>query len=305
MRSPRFTPGTPACSPLASSLDTEAGLADILPQQAAAQPAAPQPPGMTAAEAIAAADPAVRMALRRSPVTLAVILSDLTVRALLIANEALTARDSTVALGLARDVARDLPFARALARDVDLAHDVARDVDLVRDLTPARALGLALDLARALGLALVLDADPARDVGLARRRVRALVLDIDVALGLAHDVDLARDLTLARALTLALGVVHQTAMAVGRALGVQQVKGFAAALLEGALDDFTRADLAHADLTGRDLTGVRWADWSTRWPPETDVDELRARSREVAPDTGVYVIVSPGDSDKALHRALS
>ncbi len=91
----------------------------------------------------------------------------------------------------------------------------------------------------------------------------------------------------------------------GRALGVQQVEGLAAALLEGALDDFTRADLAHTDLTGRDLTGVRWSDWGTRWPPGTDVNQLQARSREVAPGTGVYVIASPGDNDKALHDALS
>ncbi len=66
---------------LDSGLDTEAGLADILTPPA---PAAPRPtpgtpqrgsslPDMTAA--ITAADPAVRMALRRSPVILAVLMA--------------------------------------------------------------------------------------------------------------------------------------------------------------------------------------------------------------------------------------
>ncbi len=111
-----------------------------------------------------------------------------------------------------------------------------------------------------------------------------------------------RDSDLARALNLALDLARQTAMPVAHALGVQQVKGLAPALLKGALDDFTRADLAHADLTGSDLTGMQWSDWGTTWPMGTDMDRLRARSREVTPGTGVYVIDSPEDSDKALHH---
>ena len=56
-------------------------------------------------------------------------------------------------------------------------------------------------------------------------------------------------------------------------MAFRQVEGLAAALLEGALDDFTRADLAHADLTGRDLTRralVRLGHQG--WPPGTDVN---------------------------------
>jgi len=41
------------------------------------------------------------------------------------------------------------------------------------------------------------------------------------------------------------------------------MEGLAAALLGGALDDFTRADLTHIDLSERDLTGMRWSDWGT------------------------------------------
>lgn len=81
------------------------------------------------------------------------------------------------------------------------------------------------------------------------------------------------------------------------------MEGLAAALLDGALDDFTNADLAHADLSGRDLTGVLWSERGTTWPPGTDVDALRARSRKVAHGTGVYVITSPGSIDETIRYA--
>jgi hypothetical protein len=89
---------------------------------------------------------------------------------------------------------------------------------------------------------------------------------------------------------------------VGDALGITQTEDLAAALLEGVLDDFTRADLAHAHLAGRDLTGIRWSDWGTTWPPGTDTDALRAQSREVADGSGIYVIADPGRDDKARHH---
>jgi hypothetical protein len=78
------------------------------------------------------------------------------------------------------------------------------------------------------------------------------------------------------------------------------LEGLAAALLDGALDDFTHADITHADLAGIDLTGVRWSASGTEWPPGTNVNALRARSREVAP--GIYVIERPG-REKAHHHA--
>ena len=98
-------------------------------------------------------------------------------------------------------------------------------------------------------------------------------------------------------------LARQAALAVGRALGIGQPEGLAATLLDGALDDFTHADLAHTDLSGHDLTGVRWSDWGTTWPPGTDVDALRARSREEGTGTGVFVITSQGGIDETLRRA--
>jgi hypothetical protein len=283
---------------LDSSLDTQVGLAAILSAPVAAT--SQTPPGLlSVAAAIEAADPAVRVALRRDPVILAVILSDLTVRALVVANETLTGRALDLGhalacdLALARDLVRALNLDIDLGRDLDLGRARARDLDLSGDL----ACGLALDLARGLARALDLALDLARADG----RVLDLGRALDLARGLARGR--GRALGLARALGVALDITDQAVMAVGRALGVQQVEGLATALLEGALDDFTNADLTRVDLSGRNLTGVRWSDWGTRWPPGTDVDWLQARSREVAPDTGIYVIGSRGDSDKSLRHA--
>jgi hypothetical protein len=246
------------------------------------------------AAAIAAADPAARLALRRHPVILTVILSDLLARTLAIANKADrdVARDVARVIDLVRDIARDIDsdLGASWNLDSDLALARARDlnVDRAHDLT--RDLGLARSLDRAFGLARAVDRDLTRDLGLGRDR--ALVREVAVAC--------ERDYP--RALDRAVDLAYRAALVVGGALGVRQVDGLATALLDGALDDFTPANLAHADLTGLDLTGVRWSASGTRWPPGTDVDALRARSREAAPGTGIYVIASPGGG-KARHHA--
>lgn len=126
------------------------------------------------------ADSAVRMGLRCHLLVLALFLSDLAVRTIVLARD----------LSRVDDVSRagDLPF--------KIARNIALDSD--RD--------SALDLDR--------------------------VLALDRALNLAHHV----------------------ALMVGRALGIKDVRGLAAALLDGVLDDFTRADLTYVDLRGLDLT---------------------------------------------------
>jgi hypothetical protein len=152
------------------------GIANIMPPLAPTAPQPPpglqrepEPPDVTAA--IAAADPAVRISLRRDPVILAVVLSDLLVRALVIADRAALARARVrdVAHDLAIDVARAIrlaiPSNRGLlltsTRELDLAIDVdlARllALDLARRQDVARAVALALHLARDLDI--TLDAD--------------------------------------------------------------------------------------------------------------------------------------------------
>lgn len=322
---------------LSSHLDTQAGLAAILSPSADASPRSPHQ--TETAAAIAAVDPTVRMTLRRNPVILAAILSDLTVRALTIVDKAHAAserdltRDRALAripssglglvLGLVRALARDLAVASNLARDLDPDFDLASAIvaarELARDLTRARASGFDRDLVRALASNLadgltrararvrgrVRDRIPSSGLGLARDAARELARDLDPHardLNLAGTLDLARAHDRARALARARDLAHQTALMVGDALGIRQTEELAAALLEGVLDDFTRANLAHADLTGRDLTGIRWSDWGTMWPPGTDTGALRAQSQEVGDGSGIFVITGPGYGDKARHH---
>jgi hypothetical protein len=275
-------------------LDTQAGLAAILAPQSA-EPSPDTRRQSELAAAITAADPAVRIALRQSPVTVAVILSDLHVRAQVIAGATDRAFASVLdlvrdrALDLVRDLDRaiHLGLAREFARTLGL--DLVRDdaLDLVRYLDVAIHLGLDLTHARDLYRARFV-----RDLAAARKAVHARALD------LAHDLDVAHARAIDHAHETARG--REAALIVGGALGLQQVEGLAAALLDGALDDFTSADLARADLTGHDLTGIRWSDWGTIWPPGTDTSELRARSQEIAP--GIYQITRPGHDDKARHH---
>jgi hypothetical protein len=277
-------------SVFASYLDPQAGLLAILPAPAAFLR---QGPGQRAAvAAITAADPAARIVLRRNPIIMAAILSNLTVRALTIADK-----------GPDHDLASDLNRARDRDLDLVLNFDLDRVLDRARDLASAldfdldRALALARALARASALALTLAAVSSSDLDHARDHARAL----DDAL--ARHRDGSRDLYRTRALDWAHCLDKQIALMVGAALGLGQVEGLAAALLEGALDDFTHADLASADLAYHDLIGIRWSEWGTTWPTGTDADALRARSREVVPGVGVYEITRPDYDDKARHYA--
>ena len=276
---------------LGSHLDTRAGLAAVV-----APPGSPaQPPPLTAAAAIAAVDPAVRLALRRHPVILTVILSDFTAWALTVASEIPIEWNPYGDLDRARTVIQD--FGMAYTFDLDRLLDFDRDLtrDRHRGLADARELAQDLDFGSSR-------AARGRAVALVHELTRANVLATDLAAarsrGLDNDSGTKADLALA--LDLAHYVARETALTVSHALGIGQTEGFAAALLDGALDDFTYDDLTDVDLTGRDLTGVRWSDNGTTWPPGTDIDALRARSRELGSNTGIYVIVRPGDTGKAI-----
>jgi Pentapeptide repeats (8 copies) len=74
-------------------------------------------------------------------------------------------------------------------------------------------------------------------------------------------------------------------------LGIATTDGLAQALTDGALDDFTSADLTCANLAQADLTGVRWSLTGTAWPPGTDIEALLARSE-----------IHPGDVLVLRHR---
>jgi hypothetical protein len=167
------------------------------------------------------------------------------------------------------------------------ALDLAQCLDLVLERDLDLDLGGASVLARALVLARTLDLDLILDLILDLARVLVLALDRTLFLGLDLSVDADLTVALARAGDLALLLDE----AASRALGIQDLGGVGTALLDGALDDFTRTDLSAADMVGADLVGVRWSPRGTRWPSTTDVEQLRDNSRETTPESGIYVVV--------------
>lgn len=264
---------------LSSKLDIETGLESALSGSPAPEPLSPAPQTESSQPDVVAAiksiDPAVRMTLRRDPVIRAVILSHFLVRALDIV-EKITARRSL------DHANRDL--ARALALDLIRSHALPSALDPTRDryLDPARTLILALDPDIAPAL------DHIQTRALTRTIARALARALDIAPAHELDSDTARELA------------QRMALAAGRFLGIHHVKRLVAALLDGALDDFTDADLTHADLSEADLTGVCWSVSGTRWPPGIDVKALQARSRKVASKTDIYVVED--DGKETLHH---
>jgi hypothetical protein len=80
-----------------------------------------------------------------------------------------------------------------------------------------------------------------------------------------------------------------------RSLGFDRLDGLATALLNGALDDFTQADLSNVDLADVDLTGVRWSMTTTQWPSNRYKDAVLQRSRQITPGSSIYVVISPLD----------
>jgi hypothetical protein len=275
---------------------------------------------LPAAGALGAADAATRLGVRRHPVVSAAILSDLVVRAMEIAAAINRGRrgnlDRTFICTLARDLGRDLGRVRECAqvRRLKLDVTVTRNsvLGLTFDLACERDLGLtliryfdaALRLAR--GLSEAIDGTLARhlDLRLSFSRDHDLELAVELAASLDSDLDralaLSRELgkTRERALDLALersrALDRVCAQGVAERLGISSTEGLAEALLDGAIDDFTTADLTYASLVDADLTGVRWSPSGTIWPPETDVKALLARSEEIGTGGGVLVVKRRG-----------
>jgi hypothetical protein len=78
-------------------------------------------------------------------------------------------------------------------------------------------------------------------------------------------------------------------------LGIEQPAGLANAVIHGALDDFSHADLSGVDLTGIGLEGIRWTVSGTRWPPSLDIEALLQRSEETESGSGIYVVTGGGE----------
>lgn len=286
------------------------------------------------------------MGVRRHPVVLAAILSDLVVRTIEIAAAIKRGRrgnlDRAFIRTLARDLGRDLGRAReyaqvrhlkldvtvtpdsilaltldqarepylalTLIRDLDTALRLAHKLSHAIDGTLARYLDLRLNLSRdedlelVGGLAADLDSDLDRALELNRAlgRTRERILNVNYARDQILDIDRSISHTLDTAFQRSRALDRVCAQGVADRLGISTTERLAEALLDGAMDDFTNADLTCARLAGADLTGVRWSLPGTIWPLETDVSALLARSEEVEPGGGVLVVKRRGSARGAI-----
>ena len=211
-------------------------------------------------------------------------------------------------LGLRRVVilARDLDWCSALARDLTLARTSGRlrGVDLARALR--NDLNRLLDLARSRALGPDLDRCSALVFDLARDLNRDLVLNRDLDLGFFRDLDLglrvARDLNEALAFIINDEINHVLTQGFTQRLPGIDLESMRPEHIRVLLDDFTSADLRDVDLTGVDLTGIRWSE-ATQWPSATVVADVRRRSRETRPGSGVFEVIGATGADwrESLH----
>jgi hypothetical protein len=273
------------------------------------------------AAALGAADVATRLGGRRHPVLRAAVLSGFVVRAVELA----------AAIDRGRQGNQDRPLIRALARDLSRGLDrvgtcaPARQLGLDSIIRPgsvsvftlsqagerpsaltrdyAAALGLGRGLACSIGgilagvyLRLSLSRD--EDLELACELAEGLGLDLGRLVGLAAET--AASVRSRERISRALDLACERSRALDRVctqgaadrLGIPPAEGLAEALLDGAMDDFTSADLTYASLAGTDLTGVRWSLSGTTWPPGTSVKGLIRRSEPAGP--GVLVLTRRG-----------
>lgn len=192
--------------------------------------------------------------------------------------------------------------------DTDLALGIARRLTVVLD----DALRSELHPSPAgVGSALIGD----RDLSLSLARDLAQVFNFDnedlatAVIKAKHDFDFGNGpLDLGYALHVARKADRAYARELRIMLGFAAGSGdrsltgaaLAGAVLNGALDDFTQADLSEVYLDRVNLIGVRWSK-STQWPASFDRAALLRRSRETAPGSGIYVLSPPGRSREDVH----
>jgi hypothetical protein len=217
-------------------------------------------------------------------------------------------RASIFALDLDQTLARDLDLDRVLDIDrvLDLACVVDRTAALALDITLFRTRDRvylrALDLALAIGRALDQALDRGRLLDRAMTRVIDRTLNPDPFPDREGERLRIRDRSIASSLPLASELSSVLGGVLSDSLGIEHLDGLADALLTGALDDFSQADLSGVDLSHVGLVGLRWSIPGTRWPPSLDVDALLDRSEETEPGSGVYIILPPRETERAGEK---
>ncbi|MFF0043613.1 SAV_2336 N-terminal domain-related protein [Streptomyces mirabilis] len=211
--------------------------------------------------------PETRMTLRRLP-------------AVLTARQALEG-----AHGVARALGSAVACNPAGIRDFEHANELDHHLSLAAELVGS-GLELPNSLARGLRRVEVL-LDDVRD-GLSHRNDALSPTDLgelmDTLSALANTITSAHQL----AEDFVAACISQLGNAIGQALR-REPPELDEELLHKILDDFTNVDLTNSDLTGIDMVHVRWSPL-TRWPATLDVEELKARSSESAPSSGIYIV---------------
>jgi hypothetical protein len=247
-----------------------------------------------AAARLAAADPKIRLVLRKHLIVPAFIISDTMTRVIAVAviiSLRLSGYSSAVSQRT-NDLARDRALALTRARILDL--DLAGDLDLASDLDLARILDRDLDLARILDRIRDLDRHLDRALDLDRDLARVLDLDRDLAVTLASVLTRAR--ALARALASVLDLLDARARGRGHDL-----------LLDLASDrDLDRAlDRALIFVRAHDRDLARDRDLDLDIDPARELARVLAQKFGLQNTEGLASALLAGALDDFSHTDLS
>lgn len=260
-------------------IDVDAGLAAILPVRPSREQAWDEPAPPRSATVQHHAQWLSRRSLRerltarsRLPTTnlrLVLLLTQASRDAEVVADNVEFVGPSRDARQLANDLLRATENAKALVTD---SHSIGlRPIDAERE-RAAVSSALNDSLTQACGRARAIaegNHDNSRLTADALRNAQAI----------------ADTLADARSNTRFLDRVDDLSRVVARAITLFSHRELATSLtaLEGAINDFTNADLSRLDLRDLDLNGVRWSSKTTRWPPNWE-DMIQAVSVQPDPD---------------------
>jgi len=251
--------------------------------------------------AVLSADPARRLAARRSRLFPAILMSFILERCIVLAD-GLAQPDHEPVVGdsrarsIARSIGRVPAFMRRGPRDLDRLQ--ARVLVLALEIGQGRptALAEALNIAHELATDIVsgeapdaigkLPAAMAHSISSSLRLAREFARDHTFRPSLNREIALMVDRSAELTSILSEAMSHE--------LRIEPTEGIADALLNHALDDFTNADVTEVGMTDSDLPGIHWSE-QTGWPAEIDMSDLRRRSTEDPPGSGTYVVSSLPD----------
>ncbi|MFJ4689078.1 hypothetical protein [Streptomyces sp. NPDC088789] len=178
-----------------------------------------------------------------------------------------------------RGLERACALNRALTLDLERGTDRNHPHTIARDLDRVRAMLRVLDRVRVPGRSL------SSSLRLLLDRAHSRTRDLELALERVGSPE--RVLTS----TIVAIRVNEVSRAIGMVLG-QEAPALERDSVHAFINDFTMADLGAVDLDGVNLAGVRWSETGTQWGPAVDVQELKSRSEETPPHSGIWVVRS-------------